>query len=319
MQRVIGLKPEAPRTIKHYCSIKDKICILRSCGGYGDILVSRMIFEDLKKKYPQFHITYAVPEPYLQILKDHPYIDNVIDLKEFDKKKYNAFFNITHNCLRYEVSKAKECDKNRSDIWAESFGLELENHNMHLPKLDKNKNHIMSQLKKHGYKDGQKIIVFTPYSAVPTRHLITQHRQIIEKILIQTDAFCFCLHSAPVLEHPTIPFVIGKNLIEAMSYIYFSDLVISTDTGHLHCAGGYNKNILGFFNYANGLLVGKYYKNLTIVQKNEENDSNWECGPCNDIGKCQHPVINHTLKCYRDLPNDMVEYETIKFVNKLNV
>ena len=153
----------------------------------------------------------------------------------------------------------------------------------------------MSQLKKHGYKDGQKIIVFTPYSAVPTRHLITQHRQIIEKILTKTDAFCFCLHNAPVLDYPTIPFIIGKNLIEAMCYIYFSDLVISTDTGHLHCAGGYNKNTLGFFNYANGLLVGKHYKNLTVVQKTKENDSDWECGPCNDIGKCQHPIINHTL------------------------
>ena len=319
MHKLINLKKETHQSIKDYYAIKDKICILRSCGGYGDILVSRMIFEDLKKNYPQFHITYAIPEFYFPIVKDHIYIDNIIDCKNFEKNDYNTFFNITHNCLRYEVSTGIDCDKNRSDIWAESFGLKLENHNMHLPKLDKNKDHIMSQLRKHGYKDGQKIIVFTPYSAVPTRHLLAKHRQIVESVLMKTNAFCFCLHGAPVLENPSIPFIIGKNLIEAMSYIYFSDLVITTDTGHLHCAGGYDKNILGFFNYANGSLVGKYYKNLTVVQKNGYNDPNWNCGPCNDIGKCHHPIINHTLKCYRDLPNDMVEHKTIEFVNKLNV
>lgn len=319
ISKVIGLKKEDIKGIKYYCSIKDKICIYRACGGYGDILMSRMIFEDLKKKYPRFHITYAIPQSYFQIVKDHPYIDDVIDCTTVDKNKYNAFFNITHNCLRHEVSTGKDCDKNRSDIWAESFGLKLENHNMHLPKLDKNKEHIMDQLRNCGYKEGQKIILYTPYSAVPTRHLIARHRQIIETLLINKNAFCFCLHNAPVLEKPKIPFIIGKNLIEAMSYVYFSDLVITTDTGHLHCAGGYNKPTLGFFNYTNGLIVGKHYNNITIVQKTKENDSNWTCGPCNDIGKCPYPVIDHTLKCYRDLPDELVEYKTIEALNKYNI
>jgi hypothetical protein len=37
---------------------------------------------------------------------------------------------------------------------------------------------------------------------------------------------------------------------------------------------------------------------LTIVQKTKENDPKWECGPCNDIGRCPYPVINHTMKCF---------------------
>jgi ADP-heptose:LPS heptosyltransferase len=317
--KTLGLKKETTNSIKHYWSIKDKICIYRTCGGYGDILMSRMIFEDFKKKYPHFHITYAVPQAYLEITKDHPYIDDVIDLAKLDKNQYNSIFNITHNCLRYEVSTGKDCDKNRSDIWAESFGLSLENHNMHLPNLDKNKDYIISQFKKHGYKEGQKIILFTPYSAVPTRHLTSDHKQIIECLLARTNAFCFCLHSTVVLDQPKMPFIIGKNLTEAMSYVYFSDLVISTDTGHLHCAGGYDKPTLGFFNYTNGLMVGKHYKNLTVVQKTKENDSDWNCGPCNDIGKCPYPIINHTLKCSRELPDKIVESKAIDFLNKFCV
>ena len=35
--------------IKKYNVSKNKICISRKCGGYGDILVARMIFEDIKR------------------------------------------------------------------------------------------------------------------------------------------------------------------------------------------------------------------------------------------------------------------------------
>lgn len=319
MHKLVNKKNDVQKSIKEYNKIKNKICIIRYCGGYGDILISRMIFEDLKKQYPEFFITYAVPNYYLSLAKNHPYIDEAIDINNFDKDNYNIFCNITHQCLRYEIAENVNCDKNRSDIWAESFGLKLTNHNMHLPKLEKNKDYVYYQLKKHGYKTGQKIIVFTPYSAVPSRHLIGKHRKIIEDIIAKTNAFCFYLHNIPVIDELKIPSIIGQGIIDAMNYVYFSDAVITTDTGHLHCAGGYEKNILGFFNYADGNLVGKYYKNLTIVQKNKNNDPDWSCGPCNNIGGCPHPVIDNTLKCYRDLPDEMVEYKTIEFVNKLNV
>ena len=41
--------------------IKNKILILRESGGYGDILNMRMIFEDLKNKYPEFEFVGPVP------------------------------------------------------------------------------------------------------------------------------------------------------------------------------------------------------------------------------------------------------------------
>lgn len=319
MGRIIKIRKEKPINLSHYNKIKNKICVFRTCGGYGDILMSRMIFEDLKINHPNFHITYAVPEKFFPVVKDHPYIDEIISHEDIDHNEYRETFNITHKCLIYETAENKDCSKNRSDIWANSFGLELKNHNMHLPKMDKNKEYVIDQFRKFGYKDGQKIIAFTPFSAVPTRHIIAEHVKIIENLLKRTNAFCFYLHNAPVLNALDLPSIKGKNLTEAMSYVYFSDLVISTDTGHLHCAGGYNKKILGFFNYTNGEIVGKHYKNLTVVQKTKENDPKWECGPCNDIGRCPYPVIDHTMKCFRELPNEIVESKTIEFLNKFCV
>lgn len=318
MGRIIKIRKEKIVSLKHYNKIKNKICIIRKCGGYGDILMSRMIFEDLKKQYPNFHITYAVPETFIQIVKDHPYIDEIISCDNVDHNNFREILDITHFCLRHETSLNKDCEDNRSDIWAKSFGLILNEHNMRLPNLENNRNIIMDRFKNLGYKEDQKIIAFTPFSAVPTRHILSSHRKIIEDILLSRNYFCFYLHNVPTLESLKLPLIRGKNLMEAMNYIYFSDLVITTDTGHLHCAGGYDKNILGFFNYTNGHVVGKHYKNLTVVQKSKENDPKWDCGPCNDIGRCPHPVINHTLKCSRELPDEIVKSETLNFLNKFD-
>jgi hypothetical protein len=272
------MPPKKAQGIKHYNKIKNNICILRLCGGYGDILMSRMIFEDLKKQYPDFKITYALPQAYFQVIKDHKYIDEVIDHKDIDYNNYRQVFNITHHCSRHEAFYNKECVKNRSDIWAESFGLTLDNHNMHLPSLEKNRDYIL-----------------------------------------ETNAFCFYMHNIPTLDQLKFPLIACRNFIEAMSMIYFSDMVISTDTGHLHCAGGYNKPLLGFFNYTNGHVVGKHYKNLTVIQKDSSNDKNWTCGPCNNMGRCPYPLIDKQLKCSIELPMDIVNDKLNYFLNKFCV
>ena len=317
----LALKMPHPKKtgIFHYNKIKNKICILRLCGGYGDILMTRMIFEDLKKQFPQFHITYAVPPKFFDITKDHPYIDEVIDCNKIDYNEYREVFNITHYCVRYESAKNKECDKNRSDIWAESFGLKLENHNMHLPDLTGYKDLIYSFFYKGGYKNGQKILAFTPFSAVPNRHITPKQKEFIEDELAKKNCFCFYIHNLPVLEAYRFPLIGGMNLLETMGLIFFSDAVVSTDTGHLHCAGGYNKPTLGVFNYTNGYVVGKHYKNLIVVQKDSTNDPEWKCGPCNDVGRCPYPIIENKLKCGLDLSLDHIKERMDYFFNKFDI
>ena len=70
--------------IKKYNISKNKICISRKCGGYGDILVARMIFEDIKNTNPDFDITFALPTTFHQIVLDHPFIDSVKDCNEIN-------------------------------------------------------------------------------------------------------------------------------------------------------------------------------------------------------------------------------------------
>jgi hypothetical protein len=116
-----------------------------------------------------------------------------------------------------------------------------------------------------------------------------------------------------------IPYCKGSNLIEAMSLIDFSDGLISTDTGTLHCGGGYNKPILGIFNYTNGEIIGKYYENLVIVQKNQKDDPSWTCGPCNDFAKCPYEITNYILRCSKEISHQMLDSGIDKFLQKLDL
>ena len=318
--KVYKIKPKNSFVgIKKYNISKNKICISRKCGGYGDILVARMIFEDIKNTNPDFDITFALPTTFHQIVLDHPFIDSVKDCNEINHDDYISSYDISTVCSGYEATQRKKLDKHRSDIWAESIGIKLKNHNMHLPHFEKYKNQIFENWKKLGYKEGQKIVAFSPRSAVQIRNLTDDAVLHILKKLKRDDIFIYIINHIPIIDYMHIPYCKGSNLIEAMSLIDFSDGLISTDTGTLHCGGGYNKPILGIFNYTNGEIIGKYYENLVVVQKNQKDDPSWTCGPCNDFAKCPYEITNYILRCSKEISHQMLDNGIDKFLQKLDL
>ena len=64
-------------SVHDFDNYRKNICIYRGVGGLGDILAMRMIFEDLKKNYPEFQITWAVPYRFFFGALQHPFIDHV--------------------------------------------------------------------------------------------------------------------------------------------------------------------------------------------------------------------------------------------------
>lgn len=305
--------------IKKYYSSRNKICISRKCGGFGDILVSRMIFEDLKKCNPEFEIIYAIPTIFHQVAANHPHIDKLIDCNENDPNDFISVYDITNICSGYEAVKRKNLDKHRADIWAESIGIKLNNHNMHLPKFEEFKSKIYDMWKKLGYKEGQKIVCITPKSAVQIRNLPDEIVKLLIEKFTRDDVFLFLLNHIPVLNFQNIPFCRGSNYTETMAILSYIDGLISTDTGTLHCAGGYQKPILGIFNYTSGKIIGKYYDNIIIVQKTDEHDEKWICGPCNDYSRCPFEIKDHVLQCTKEITTEMINEGISKFNQKLGL
>lgn len=298
--------------IKTYSKILNRICILRSYGGVGDILAMRMLFQDLKEKYPEFHISWAVPHNLFAAAQNHPFIDEVISCHNYDPQKFVHIYNLSTICTRYEWRMKKQNDKNRADIWAEHFGLNLANHNMFMPDCSKEIPSIKEKLVQMGWDGRKKLIAFVPRSAIAVKNLTNQQCECIKKMT--KDHFLFIINLVPILEldYLKIPTICGTTLREAFASIQVSDYVIATDTGLLHAAGGYKKPTLGIFSYVSGKVYCKYYDTIQVVQKEE---LDW-CGPCHDFANCS-VAPNSVLKpCLTEITDKMIYKNWLELLNK---
>lgn len=295
--------------------IRKNICILRSYGGLGDIIAMRMIFEDLKLNYPDFKITWAIPHIYLPIASQHPYIDATVCSHVYDKKKFIHVYNLSTICTRHEWKYKKNNTKNRSDIWANYFGLELKNHNIFMPKFDEEKDFVFSYLKKLGWDGKKKLVSFAPVSAIPVKNLTSQQCAIVKDMT--KDYFLFCIHTVPILEiaHLNIPTLCGTTLKQAMAAVDISDYCISTDTGIMHAAAGYQKPTLGIFSFVDGYVYCKYYPTVEIVQKHYKEDSDW-CGPCHDFVRCPKSANQMSKPCITEINKEMLYKKWDILLNK---
>lgn len=292
-------------SLKKFYEIKNKICILRTCGGLGDIINMRMIFQDIKSLYPEFHITWALPSNYFAAAERHPYVDKVIHCGDLDRSEYLQIYNLTNACTRYEWAKGKDNDKNRADIWAEHIGIKLHNHNAHMPSYNFEFENIKCKLKMVGWDGSKKLISFAPRSALAVKNLTQQQVEFIKNLT--KDFFLVIVHSYPILEfvHLGIPMLTGMPLKEAIATIQLCDMNISTDTGIMHIAGAYGKPSMAIFSYTNGYNIAKYYENVNVVQKHII-DNTSTCGPCNNYYNCTESDNPESKPCMTTIGPDML-------------
>ncbi len=293
-------------SLKHFNKIKNKICILRTCGGLGDIVNMRMIFEDIKSLYPAFEITWAVPSIYFPAAQDHPYVDEVIHYGELDRNNYLQIYNLTNACTRYEWAKGINNDKNRADIWAEHIGIKLHQHRTHMPSFASEFENIKSKLKLLGWDGQKKLISFAPVSALSVKNLTQQQVEFIRNIT--KDFFLVIVHSYPILDwvHLGIPMMTGMPLKEALATIQFCDMSICTDTGLMHVAGAYGKPTMSIFSYTNGYNIAKYYQSVNVVQKHIK-DKTSSCGPCNNYHNCTESDNPNSKPCMTTIGPEMLQ------------
>lgn len=307
--------------LAHFAKINKKICVVRNCGGLGDIINMRMIFSDIKTQYPEFDLTWAVPNNYFPAAEDHPFVDQIISNSEVDQRNYMQTYNLTNVCTRYEWARNKHNDKNRADIWADHIGLSLKNYQTYMPSYSFEKNKIAEKLKFFGWDGVQNIVVLAPKSAIAVKNLTYEQVAIIKELT--KKYFLVILHHHPILEFANlkIPMLCGLNLKEAMAAIEMSYAVVSTDTGLLHVAGAYNKPTLGIFAYTNGSMIAKHYPSVFVVQGKYLHKNDF-CGPCNNFSNCIVDKENQIKPCLTMIDKNMLEigwHKTLeKYVNHIN-
>jgi ADP-heptose:LPS heptosyltransferase len=304
--------------LKDFDIVSKKICIVRRYGGLGDIIAMRMIFEDLKEQYPQFHVTWAVPNTYYAVAQKHPYVDAIENVYESKKSNYIESYNLSTVCSNYEWKYGKNDPKNRADIWAGHMGLQLKNHNIYMPSYSECFESIHQKLIKFGWDGKKKLCMLAPKSNISVKNMTENQVKHVKKIT--QDKFLFILHKYPILEfeHLKIPTLSGMTLKEALAAVEYSNCVISTDTGLLHAAAAYNKPTLGFFSFVDGYVYCKYYPTVQVIQKHVKDNPEW-CGPCYDHGRCRVAPKETIKPCMTELDEEMIDKNWEILLNKYSI
>jgi len=104
-----------------------RVCLIRSVGGIGDILMMTPSFRELKERFPDIHLTVAVDrhrtsgDIYYELLKNAPFIDELIDARYVEHNTYDHTMDMSAVCIAYERRGLPA--RNRIDIFGEHLGL----------------------------------------------------------------------------------------------------------------------------------------------------------------------------------------------------
>lgn len=314
MTRLINLKKPKKWSVKEFLLKRKEVLIFRGMGGLGDLLMHRMMFEDFKLINPDIRLVCACPPQYKDALIDHPFLDEVRNCKETFLDDYLIWFNTTHACGRYEISKAPFADKHRSDIWAEHCGVKLTKHNMHINLTDEEKKRGIEYIEKIRINNGPSVVL-CPKSAMASKNLLPNQIKDLTKAVLDMNYFIFGLHHSPIkeLNDLKIPCIYDVKIRDWMSIIWAADYVISVDTSAFHFAGGIGKPLTGIFTWADGKVYGKYF-DFFLVQKHRDN-GDWGCGPCYNYGIC--PLTKNQIKpCLTNITSEMIINSVIKMFIK---
>lgn len=313
--RVSTLKQ--PFSIRKFYEKRNQVLIIRETGGLGDILMHRMMFEDMKALWPDCQLIFACQQKYFDAVKDHPFLDAVIDMAHANPLDYVVAYNTTSACTRHEMQVAPFSDKNRSDIWANHCGVSLKNHNMHFRLDNRHRDTIAARINKLRENHTGPVVCLCPFSAMKVKNLTTQQMQELVRGIQDMGAFVVALHYMPVLELEAlgVPTLVGLNTKEWFGAIDACDYVVSVDTAAFHFAGGRGKPLTGIFTCFDGKQYGKYY-NFELVQKHRDN-GDWDCGPCYVFNSCPKCPTN-PKPCLTELTSQMMLDAVQTMMDKAN-
>ena len=293
---ILGLKkkqkPVEKITLRSFYEKRNKVLLIRDARGIGDILNVRMMFKNFKLACPDIHLTFACFPQYAELVKDHPYLDAVISIAEVNKNDYMTCYDISRCCIEYESKEMSRNIKHRVQIWADHCGLELKDHNMHLPYISQEKI-AEGRLAVENLNFQGKCVFFSPLAYESLRSLPEPLIGATVKMLRNKGLFVYSSHNTPLeqLSKLGVPVLIGKSIPDWMSYVHAADYVVTVDTSNFHYAGAIGKPMVGIFTHVDGKLRGMYY-DFVLVQKHRDN-GDWPCGgPCYNYLYCSHPKCN---------------------------
>jgi len=255
---------------------KSEALIIRQQGGIGDILNTRMLFQDLKAKLRK-KITYAIPPEFFPLVADHPHIDRVVNYLETEREGFGFCKDITNKCGEYEQAKAPDVDMHRSDIWARHIGIELKHHDM-LINFSREELRFASQVLENVAKP---IVAIQPISFHPSKDWpLDRWQELVDAIVNDYGFGVVCFHSQSLPLRNVLMLGGNINLREWMTITSLCDYVITVATAMFCLANGLHKPTVAIFGCEDLDIYGKYFSEMIPIQRHRKNGDGWPDCPC---------------------------------------
>jgi ADP-heptose:LPS heptosyltransferase len=276
---------------------KARIMVLRS--GLGDIIMSTPISRGAKKKFPNCHVTYAVPTDYaggdlVALLENNPFIDEVIDYKIANRDDYDAFTDITRTGLQDE--KANTIPPNRIDLFANACGIPLFGNYQPV--------YIMTEEERAWGKGFvERATRGKKYRGLISIHLGSRdpkrswpHHRIREFIGLakKSGYFCFLYEWGATSNDWRLAGseqVFDFRLREAAAVMYATDVLVCPDSMMLHLAGALNFKTVSLFGNMPPACRINHYPNAVAVVNQQIGCLGCIYAPCSNNFYCMSSIL----------------------------
>lgn len=224
-----------------------KICLYRGCGGIGDILMLTPTLRAIKEEYPNYHLTFAIDtrsagDTYFNLVKNNPYIDEIVSAHEIVRDDYHLFKDMSSVCLQYENSGAPWI--NRIDIFANACGFKLKNSLPYYKVEEEEKLWATSFISKHSFGK-KKVMLHTASFDVKRTWPIKKYIELISILNKTRNDIVYFVNDFQGLnpywnQYKNVINISQYKIRELAAITEQMDCFVGPDSGPMHIAGTLN-------------------------------------------------------------------------------
>lgn len=280
------------------------ICVIRSVGGIGDVLMITPGLRELKRRFPNCKLTFAIDrhtthnDIYYELIKNAPFIDECYDARYVDKRKYTKCIDISAVSIPYEREGLPA--RNRIDIFANSLGLVTMENRLPFYCVEPEEKAIAKSFINEHLGFAQPLVgIHTASNEDKRTWRVHQQVKFIKTFSAKASGAKFLIFDHHnMYDWSTLPNVVvtrNESLREMASLINEVDLFICPDSGPMHIAGALGKKSLTVFGSIPPEARINHYPSHTSVRMEE-----LSC-----LG-CWYRDCPYDVKCMRDLDGGLV-------------